>query len=206
MGFPRMANPGSLPCAIPAREARLRSRNEPRGCVAPLFRACTPCLGHVRAIPISGLGSQTKEAGAGPGFQGHALARMWAETVCCNFSFNIYLMWPDPGQLSAFGGHSSIGRSKSPCGRLAAVGRSPARFLPSSGPLPGPIGPRPALGIDPGPSSRRLQSGLRSQSNVRAEIAQCEHSEESGGLLNTSGKAALGQVLPSRPPGRHVCC
>jgi hypothetical protein len=128
---------------------------------------------------------------------------MWAETVCCNFSFNIYLMWPDPGQLSAFGGHSSIGRSKSPCGRLAAVGRSPARFLPSSGPLPGPIGPRPALGIDPGPSSRRLQSGLRSQSNVRAEIAQCEHSEESGGLLNTSGKAALGHNQPlDACPGR----
>jgi hypothetical protein len=29
-----------------------RSRNEPRSCVAPLFRACTPCLGHVQAIPV----------------------------------------------------------------------------------------------------------------------------------------------------------
>ena len=27
-------------------------RNEPQGCLAPLFRACTPCLGHVRAIPV----------------------------------------------------------------------------------------------------------------------------------------------------------
>jgi hypothetical protein len=162
----------------------------------------------LRSAAVSGLHPVFGSRSSDPNFPAWALRRkkqvpaqafrdrMWAETVCCNFSFNIYLMWPDPGQLSAFGGHSSIGRSKSPCGRLAAVGRSPARFLPSSGPLPGPIGPRPALGIDPGPSSRRLQSGLRSQSNVRAEIAQCEHSEESGGLLNTSGKAALGHDLP----------